>query len=196
MQGDIRDESILIRNWKAGDDKSFDVLFHMHFSKLHQFALRHTNDPELAREMVMDMMLKVWQRKHTLKDNTLSLAPFLFHLLKAALVDFYRKKKLELASMEEIRHEPADSVQADSPLQVSQLNAAYRKALEQLTPRQRMIFEMRYEREMAYSDIATELELSIKTVDRHLCDAVSSLRKYIRKSTTAGAIILLHLFFR
>lgn len=195
MQWDIRDEFTLIRNWKAGDDKSFDLLFHMHFAKLHQFALRHTNDPELAREMVMDMMLKVWQRKHTLKDNITSLAPFLFHLLKAALVDHYRKKKLELTSMENIHREPEDPGQADSRLQVSQFNELYRKALERLSPRQRLIFEMRHEREMAYNDIAVELELSVKTVDRHLADAVSSLRKYIRRSIAIEATILLLLFY-
>lgn len=188
-------ENELLKRWKNGDEKSFDTLFSLHFAKLHQFALRHTNDTGTAEELAMDAMLKVWQQKETLYDNVLSLAPLLFHILQLSLIDHYRKKKLELIDLEELREVPQSTQSADSMLLTSQLRVLYDEGLERLSPKQKLVFEMRNNRAMSYREIAAELALSTKTVDRHLSDAVTAIRKHVSKFLTIGiGTIIFHLF--
>lgn len=191
MQEKAVNETVLVENWIRGDDQSFDLLFRMHFSKLYQFALRHTNDRGLSEELVMDMMLKVWQQKYKIQAGTTSLAPFLFHILKAAIVDHYRKKKMEFSALETVMQEPESPEQADGSLITNQLRNLYEQGLEKLSPKQRLVLNMRRDRGMSYREIATELELSPKTVDKHLSDAVAVIRMYVAKFLTTWTIFFL-----
>ncbi|NQX38535.1 RNA polymerase sigma factor, sigma-70 family [Pedobacter steynii] len=191
-----KDENELIARWRNGDEKSFDALFSLHFGKLHQFALRHTNDTGLAEELAMDTMLKVWQQKKQLYQDTMSLGPLLFRILQVSLIDHYRKRKLETIDLEALIVEPQSTENADGRLLANQLQTLYRAGMDSLSPRQKLVFEMRSEREMSYREIAGELELSTKTVDRHLSDAVISIRKHVSKSLTIAGItsLIYHLF--
>lgn len=184
-------ENELLEKWRNGDEKSFDALFSLHFAKLHQFALRHTNHTGLAEELVMDAMLKVWQQKGTLHHDAASLAPLLFCILQASIVDNYRKKKLELVDLEALHEEPENPERADSRLLTSQLRVLYQEGMETLSPKQKLVFEMRNDREMSYREIAGELELSTKTVDRHLSDAIHSIRQHVSKFLTIGITVLI-----
>ncbi|TCC97818.1 RNA polymerase sigma factor [Pedobacter hiemivivus] len=194
MSAKLKDEYELIARWRNGDEKSFDALFSLHFAKLHQFALRHTNDTGLAEELVMDTMLKVWQQKSKLHHDAVSLAPLLFRILQVSLIDHYRKRKLETTDISLLTVEPQSTENADSRLLTSQLQTLYRVGLDNLSPRQKLVFEMRSEREMSYSEIAGELELSTKTVDRHLSDAMTSIRKHVSKFLTIGVISLIYIY--
>lgn len=181
-----KNEFDLIARWKNGDEKSFDALFALHFAKLHQFALRHTDDTGLAEELAMDAMLKVWQQKNSLYEDARSIAPLLFRILQLSLIDHYRKRKLETIALEQLSVEPQGTENADGRLLANQLQTLYRAGMDSLSPRQKLVFEMRSERDMSYLEIAGELDLSTKTVDRHLSDAVISIRKHISKSLTIG----------
>lgn len=181
-----KDEFELIARWKNGDEKSFDALFALHFAKLHQFALRHTHDTGLAEELTMDAMLKVWQQKNSLYEDALSIAPLLFRVLQLSLIDNYRKRKLETIALEQLHVEPQAAENADGRLLTNQLHTLYRAGMDSLSPRQKLVFEMRSERDMSYREIAGELDLSTKTVDRHLSDAVNSIRKHVSKSLSIG----------
>lgn len=171
----------LIGKWRAGDERSFDGLFAIHFARLHQFALRHTRNENLAEELAMDALLKVWQQKDTLYSDTVSLAPLLFRILQFSIVNNYRKGALVLTPLEAMHQESATVEKADSKLIADQLRLLYEQAIDRLSPKQKMVFKLRKEQEMSYRMIAEELDISTKTVDRHLSDAHISIRGYVAK---------------
>ncbi|EHQ26364.1 RNA polymerase, sigma-24 subunit, ECF subfamily [Mucilaginibacter paludis DSM 18603] len=166
----------------------------MHFARLHQFALRHTNNAGLSEELAMDAMLKVWQKKDTLQHNVNSLAPLLFRILQFSIVDEYRKRKLEVTHIDELLAEPQHSEHADNRMLTGQLHSLYKEGFEKLSQKQKLVFEMRNDREMSYKDIANELRLSTKTVDRHLADAAATIRKHVSKFITIEIIALASIF--
>jgi RNA polymerase sigma factor (sigma-70 family) len=186
-----KSEYELISGWRNGDEKAFDQLFKLHFYKLNQFALRHTDDPELSEELVMDIMLKVWQKRNELDQEQVSIAPFLFHTLKAAIVDHYRKKRISLIDIEEISEEPEHSARSDDNLIATELSSLYKTSLGYLSPQKRLVLEMRQEQGLSYKKIATELNISVKTVDSYLSESVSHVRKYLRKHTDIALLIIL-----
>ncbi|WP_169316159.1 RNA polymerase sigma factor [Mucilaginibacter paludis] len=185
-----KDEYSLITNWKNGDNRAFDQLFKLHFYRLYRFAFRHSNDSVLAEELVMDMMLKVWQKKDELVNNNQSLAPFLFHALKAALIDNYRKKRMEFVAVDDTMHAIASPLRADDHLHGAELSVLYRKSLVQLSPQRKLILEMRHEQGLSYKEIAKELSISSKTVDRHLTDAIAIVRKHLQKHSDVTLLII------
>jgi len=190
-----RSEYELISSWRNGDEQAFDQLFKLHFYKLNQFALRHTNDPELAEELAMDIMLKVWQKREELEQEQISLSPFLFHILKAAISDNYRKKRIALIDMEEIGDEPECPVKADDMLLSAELSNIYQNSLDYLSPQKRLVLKMRQEEGMSYKEIACELNISVKTVDSYLSESISFVRNYLRKHTDITLFLIVLLTF-
>ncbi len=177
-----KDERELISLWKNGDEIAFSQLFKLHFPKLLRFASRYTSDSELAKEIAMDVMFKAWQKKEELANDRQSLEPFLFHLLKAAIVDQFRKKSLSLLPMEQMLVEPVSVEQADHLIQYRELTTLYQESLNCLSPQRRLVFEMRQQQGMSYQEIAAELDISSKTVNRHLTDSFHTVRNFMRKN--------------
>lgn len=181
MSPNPKDERELISLWKNGDESAFNQLFKLHFHKLLRFASRYTSDPELAKEIAMDVMFRAWQKKEALVNDRPSLEPFLFHLLKAAIIDQFRKKTLPLLPIEQMHTEPVSVEQADDLIHYRELNTLYQESLNCLSPQRRLVFEMRQQQEMSYQEIATELDISSKTVNRHLTDSFHTVRNFMRK---------------
>jgi len=181
-------EHELINLWKNGDEGAFDKLFKLHFHKLLRFASRYIHDSELAKEITMDVMFKAWQKKEELISQ--SLEPFLFHLLKGAMVDQFRRKSILFLPVDQMLAEPESRERADDPINYSQLSSLYQESLNCLSPQRRLVLEMRQQQGMSYKKIADELDISPKTVNRHLTDAVHTVRSLVRKK---GDITLLFL---
>ena len=55
------------------------------------------------------------------------------------------------------------------------------RALEQLTPRQRKIFEMSREAQLSHKEIAGELGISVNTVQEHISSSLKIIRTYLIK---------------
>lgn len=185
-----KDERELINLWKNGDESAFNQLFKRHFHKLLRFASRYIADSELAKEMAMDVMFKAWQKKDELDNNRESLEPFLFHLLKAMIVDQFRKKSLALLPIEALLTEPVSTEQTDDRINFRELTTLYEEGVNCLSPQRRLVFEMRQQQGMSYQEIADELDISSKTVNRHLTDSFHTVRNFVRKK---GEIALLFL---
>lgn len=182
MSPNLKDERELISLWKNGDESAFNQLFKLHFHKLLRFASRYISDSELAKEMAMDVMFKTWQKKDELANDRESLEPFLFHLLKAVIVDQFRKKSLPLLPIEDMLTEPVSIEQADDRINYRELTTLYQEGLNALSPQRRLVFEMRQQQGLSYQEIAAELDISSKTVNRHLTDSFHTVRNFMRKN--------------
>ena len=69
----------------------------------------------------------------------------------------------------------------DNSLQMERLRRNLRRAREQeLTPRQRQMLELRYDRQLSVTEIAEKLGVCPSTVSRTLQRARERLRRYLR----------------
>ena len=64
-------------------------------------------------------------------------------------------------------------------------------ALQQLTPRQREIFEMSREQQMSHREIAEILGISVNTVQESISISLKTLRAYLEKNSIVGSDLIL-----
>lgn len=185
----------LIEQLVAGDGKAFDLLFEKYLHKLYLFATENIGDRELAREIVMDVLFKLWQNRENL-EHIKSLSAYLYSSVKYAIIDHYRKKSLQLTTLEDLHHEVLSGHQADTNLIDRELQQALKDGVEYLSPQRRLIFEMKREQDLSHKEIAEHLDLSTKTVENHMTAAISSLKTYLKKRThlSIPAVLLILLF--
>ena len=70
-------------------------------------------------------------------------------------------------------------------------NRILSRALEQLTPRQREVFNMSRDLQMSHKEIAEALGVSVNTVQEHISVSLKVIRAYLTKYSGTSADILL-----
>lgn len=183
----------LLEDCRQGNDKAFNILFQRYFNKLHFFALKFIKDRALTEELVMDIITRLWEKRENFNTET-ELGPYLFRALKNAIIDEYRKKELEVVEIEQVPEKYFVGNSTDDRFCLEELKSVYHVELGKLSPQRRKVFEMSRHRDMTYSEIANDLNLSVKTVESHVSAALIYLRKSLRTYTNTFLTLIFLIF--
>ncbi|MGO4292187.1 RNA polymerase sigma-70 factor [Chitinophaga sp. RAB17] len=184
----------LLKQCEKGDDIAFNELFRRYFNKLYQYTLSFTKDSLVAEELVMDVMLNLWLRKGNITVED-SLNPYLFRAMKNTLINYWRKKIIQTTSLhisEEV--DVADSRSADHTILTSELDNLYSQHLEALSPQRKKVFELSRHENLTYPEIASRLNLSVRTVEHHMSASLVFLRKKLKPLSDSAIIIIILLY--
>lgn len=175
-------DSVLLQRWKAGEAQVFNTLFDRHFNKLLQYTATRISDTELAEELVMDIMMRLWQ-KHSMLHIENSLSPWLFRSIKNAIIDHKRKKALQTIGIEESDFEHPLSTSPEELYNASEMQQLYSKSLTLLSPQRRKIFELSRQQGKSIKEISEETNLSVSTVKQHIGASLQTLRQTMQPHT-------------
>jgi len=175
MNGNLTD-SHLIELWRTGNEKAYRALFDRYFYKLYNYTAKLMPDKRMAEEIVMDVMLAVWQKRDQL-NTSLSLSAYLYRSVKNRLIDHLRKHNIATVSLDQTTVEPPSSFITDSRLLHKELEHLYRSSLNRLPPQKKRIFTMSREEGSSYKEIADRLQLSKNTVENHMVAALRLLKQ-------------------
>src|ERR1700744_3531502 len=90
----------LIKECRNGTARAFDVLFNRYFPKLYKYACYHVDDTQLAEELVMDLMIWLWNKRETL-DIKGEFSAYLFKAMKNSVYNHFRRKELVVTSIDQ-----------------------------------------------------------------------------------------------
>ena len=167
---------------KAMEDL-FSEIFRQHEQHLYTLALRLTKSDEVAKDIIQEVLMKLWEHRniiHSIKNKE----AWLYKLTENKVVDFLRKA----AADDRLKKKIWDNLQhilneTEQHLEAKEYNQVIQKAIEQLPPQRRLIYQLNKEEGMDYQQIATELQLSKHTVKNQLFSAIHSVRRFISKNT-------------
>jgi RNA polymerase sigma-70 factor (family 1) len=168
-------DSHLIALWRAGNEKAYRALFDRYFYKLYNYTSKRVSDKRISEEIVMDVMLAVWQKRDALNTD-LSLSAYLYRSVKNRLIDHFRKQHIPTVSLDQTV-EPPSAFITDSRLLHKELERLYRSSLDRLPPQKKRIFTMSREEGSSYKEIADRLQLSKNTVENHMVAALRLLKQ-------------------
>ncbi|WP_205510583.1 RNA polymerase sigma-70 factor [Longitalea arenae] len=169
-------DSHLIELWRTGNENAYRILFDRYFFKLYSYTLKLIPDSSASEEIVMDVMLAVWQKRDRLNSN-LSLSAYLYKSVKNRLIDHLRKQNLRTVSLDQTAVEPPSYFITDSRILHKELESLYRNSLDRLPPQKKRIFTMSREEGSSYKEIADRLQLSKNTVENHMVAALRLMKE-------------------
>jgi len=156
--------------------ENFDQIYVIYFSRMRRFAKEYVIFEEDAENIVQDVFLLLWEKKEVL-DIKVSLASYLFTLVKNKCIDHLRyritdeeyKKELsaKLYSLDQLNYNGSSEEDIDKILKL---------ALEKLPEKCREIFIKSRMEGKKYREIATELNISVNTVENQMAIALKKLR--------------------
>ncbi|HZK94146.1 MAG TPA: RNA polymerase sigma-70 factor [Prolixibacteraceae bacterium] len=182
-------EKDLIVRLKNGDQTAFELLFHFYYSGLVIYASQFTADRDEAEEIVQDFFVRFWQ-KHQQIILSESLKNYFFSSVKNGSLNYLKHKKIEDGYLKEIYDLSNEHLAYDTNLYVaSELQDKIKNSIEILPDKCREIFMMSRMRGMKNEEIASELNLSKRTVESQISNALKVLRVELKDYT--GLLILL-----
>nr|WP_307735059.1 RNA polymerase sigma-70 factor [Chitinophaga nivalis] len=156
-----------------GDNTQYEAIFYHYHPRLYKYLIRFIKNHVWAEEMVMDVLYKVWQKRDTIRGAD-TFENYLFTIARNLLISEWRKKIETLLSLEEASTAPADP--GYDPLLYKELEQVYQQSLTTLPEQRRRIFLLHRQENLSYKQIATQLDISPKTVENQVSSALKHLR--------------------
>lgn len=163
-------------------NKNIELLFRQHYRPLCLFALHLINNVASAEDIVMDCYLKLWAKwKEEEINNPKS---YLYIAVRNACYDYNQTINNNTNVSIENEAKAIEHLLSDDLLLAEEqacIEAKVWTVLDSLPPKCREIFLMSKRDGMSYIEIATELQLSVKTVEAQITKAYKRLRKYAQR---------------
>jgi len=185
-------ETDLVLALKDGNLQAFSELFDQYGKRLYHFSIRYLKSVEDAEEIVQDVFLKIWINRAELSAQK-SFESYLFTITKNGILNTIRKSKSEQVYQNYVKLHPQKNVLLDDELDFNELEIAYKKVVDKLSPRRREIFILSRDQSLSNAEIAVKMNISLKTVENQMTSALSEIRRNLRSLGFSG-IIFFELF--
>jgi len=174
------DDREIVAAVRRGSEAAFFVLFRAHYEVLCRFAYRFVRSRAIAEELVSDVFLRIWTQRSRW-DVHGSARAYLYGATRNLAIDWLRRERVERRSLDHTTREllgarAASSDDADARLAAEELTAAMQRAVDELPPRPRQVFLLRWQRQLTNGEIAAALGIAVKTVEMHMTRAFDALR--------------------
>lgn len=169
---------------KLGSLEAFEKIYHQNFETMIKIGLRYLRDENSAKDLLQDIFLNLWEKRTSLKIEENSLSAYLKTAMRNRSLNLIRKKASRWEAVDE--HQLAVS-QAENPqyiLEGEDMSKAIEHALEALPSRCRLVFVLKRVEGLSLKEIATQLEISPKTVENQMTKALKGISKHLESFLT------------
>jgi RNA polymerase sigma-70 factor (ECF subfamily) len=185
-------DQVVIERAQAGDRGAFEELVHRYDRDVLRLALNILHSAEDARDVYQEVFLKIYRNLHHFRSEC-SFYTWIYRIVTNVCLDHLRRRRcrpeVQAPVATTVSHEGAagpdffdrqrDTRAQDNPersLMGREIGARIADALEMLSPRERMIFEMKHYQGLKLRAIGEALGTTEDTVKTSLFRATRKLR--------------------
>lgn len=178
------DEKAVI--FSVADESKFEQLYKEYYKALYAYAFSMLRDEYLAEEVVQTVFMRLWEKRSMMDVHT-SWKSYLYRAVYHEALNVLKHKQVrERYASQHVREEAVLS-NDDSELRIRLF-----QALGELPEKCRAVFQLSRFEELKYHEIATQLGISIKTVEAHMGKALKTLRVRLAEFISCSVFILIN----
>jgi len=165
-----------------GDKDAFEKLFYHYYKRLKRFALAIVKNNETAEEIASDVFMILWKNRSGLPaiDN---LNSYLYITVRnLSLRHISQLKKVSTFSIDDIDFDlvPSYEQNPEESLLNNELIRHIEATIEKLPPRCKTIYKLVKQDGLKYKEIASILNLSVRSIDAQMAIATRKITQSIR----------------
>ena len=181
------DEAALIRAAQQGDSGAFERLVQNYDQSVLRLAMNLLRSPEDASDVYQEAFLRVYRNLHSFRFDC-SFHTWLYRIVTNLCLDHLRKRKVrkhepvmvetEDGPLDRLANLPDDRAQGDPQRSLLSLEVRERvsETLQGMTPRERLVFEMRHYQGMRLRSIGEALGTTEEAAKNCLFRATQKMR--------------------
>ncbi|WP_346854470.1 RNA polymerase sigma-70 factor [uncultured Draconibacterium sp.] len=154
----------------------FVELFNEMYQPVKNYVYYKTGDMEVAEDVVQDTFVKIWEKKDEIRPNTVK--ALLYTIAGNLCKNRFEHQQVVFEFANNYKHEFNNS-SPEFELELKEFKAKLQGAIEKLNEKNRTVFLMNRIDGLTYKQIAENLELSVKAVEKRMKNALSELKETI-----------------
>jgi RNA polymerase sigma-70 factor, ECF subfamily len=168
---------------KEGHRSAFHSLYEAHRLKVYRIAYRYTRSQPDAEDILQETFIRAFKGINSFDfSQGAGFEGWVCRICVNCAIEFFRRnkrrKKDKSISLNDLTSDPqANSDSPETTVQIRQTFQKIRDSLSILSPRQRVIFDLRYSQNYNIREIADVLHCSESSIKTQLSRSVSKLRK-------------------
>lgn len=160
------------------DPELFDEIFRHYSKPLFYYASKFVDD-EAARDIVQDVFVKLWSSQDL--SIKFSINSLLFTMVRNSCLQLLEKQKVRNRYLESTRLKIQEEelrlyIEEGTSLIELELENKFTEVLDKLPARCQLIFRMSRFENRKNKEIAAELQISVKAVEKHITKALATIR--------------------
>lgn len=167
--------------------EEFSLLFKAHFEDLRRYILYRSGNEDVATDIAQETFMLIWEKQMTIDPNKVK--GLLFKIAGDLFISQYRKQQVAFNFFKAFQPENNSQTPEDQ-ISFQELIKTYDAALKSMPEKQRTVFLMSRVDELKYKEIADQLGLSIKAIEKRMTQALDHLKIHL-KDKIAGLILFL-----
>ena len=174
----FKEDKILIKRLKEGNEKAFKYIYDIYYKSLTIYCSNLTNNLQQAEDIVQNTLIKFWTNRERITINT-SLKNYLYRAVYNGFASEYskklRKEKLFIQVRDEVINKVIELEDDSFQEKINLLNSA----IEQLPKKCKRVFLMSKKQGYQYKEIANELNITEKAVEKNISRAFNRIREIL-----------------
>ncbi|WP_372648936.1 RNA polymerase sigma factor [Draconibacterium sp.] len=184
-------------NLKKGDPSAFKDVFRLLYPRLKGYCKLFISDDNKVEDLIQETFITLWEKRNSIKPDR-SIESYLFVILRNNCLNFLRNEKLEQTSssvnIEEVSElqylYQIDFLGKEEKSLEEQLVESFQVAVDELPDKMRQVFTLCKIEGKKQKEVAEEMGISIKMVEKHIAKAKEQIRKKLVDQYPALIIII------
>lgn len=160
--------------------KKFERFFIVTFPKVKAFSWKILKSEDDAEDIAQDVFVKLWDNPEIWeKQDTWN--SYIYTMVRNRIYNFIKHKSVEFNYQEQLAQEDSPSFETDihDELYAKEIELLLKLALDSMPEQRKKVFIMSRKEGLSNQEIADNLQLSVRTVERHIYLALQELKKVI-----------------
>ncbi len=162
------------------DTEKFSEIFNKYFDKVYQFFYFRLRNASDAEDLAAETFEKVLKNFHSFEERGHGMAAWIFKIARNALSDFFRKKKFQIDSIDEL--EPSREPSKDfslKDLDRDMLKEKLWEVVETLPERQKAVWGLKLSSDLPHKEIGKILGVSEANVNVIVHRSLTTLKQQL-----------------
>lgn len=175
----IHPDTFLLDRLRQGDTNAFKLIFQKYYPLLCAYGHRFVQI-ETAEEIAGDTLLWVWEHRHEEIIKS-SLVKYMFKIVYRKSLNYIELKQTQLKADTHYYQDSTINILEETDLcEINELSQKIYKAISELPETYREAFILHRFKNMTYKEIAEHLNVSTKSVDYKIQQAIKILSKELK----------------
>lgn len=160
----------------------FDQIFRREYPRLYRQAYSMLRNAEECRDIVSQVMSRLYERPPRETDDENALAAYLSRAVRSRCIDYIEHQEVEHRARMLYPLEMNQDNTDDNSREM-RINDIWLFINQHLTQQTRRVLMLRYEEEMTYAEVAEQLHISVSAVNKHIYEGLKKLREHFKKES-------------
>lgn len=159
-----------------GNENAFAVIFDRYWKRLYHYTFKIYRDEKVCEDIVQEIFISLWKNS---QNTILHLESYLLRAVKYKIANHIRSLKWDSDHLDALEELPTLQKTVND-IEYKELESDLMEKINLLSPKCKEVFLMSRVEYLSNAEIASRLQLSIHTVEKHISNALKELRSHLQ----------------